>query len=387
MKKVSILLVVVLAMAMMFTACTTDSATATDSAAAEGTVSEAVSSDVSSAASTDASSGKVIKIAMLPKYKGENYFDACKQGAEEAIAELNADDNVAELIYDGPPQDAATNQKQVDILEGWIAQGVNVLIVSPNDPTAIAPTLQKAMAAGIKVLTFDADAQADAREMFINQASYDVIANGLVKAAADSLTAKGYGPTKTANVAMLSADKTDANQNAWIESIKVLLATDEYNWLILQNEETDIYYPGADETKNQQDAATIIGRMGPGADQIQAAIALSSGATPALGAAYASAAEKPDPSTCTITGLATPNALKTYILDETNPLDTGVLWNCMDLGYLAVMTGYQMGTGELTADSATMMTTRLGEKAIEDKMILLGDALIFDKTNVEQFNY
>lgn len=379
MRKISILLAVALVAVMIFAAC--DTATVTESASTDTAASEAVSE-------APASEGdSVVTLAMLPKYKGENYFDACKQGAEEAIAELNADGTVAELIYDGPPQDAATNQKQVDILEGWIAQGVDVLIVSPNDPTAIAPTLKKAMDAGIKVETFDADAETDARELFINQASYDAIGEGLVKGVADSLIAKGYGPDKTANIALLSADKTDANQNAWIDSIKKFLATDEYNWLILQNEETDIYYPGADETKNQQDAATIISRMGDGAEQIQAAIGLSSGATPALGAAYASAAEKPDAAVVTMTGLATPNALKTYILDESNPMDTGVLWNCMDLGYLSVMAGYQMGTDVITPDTTSMSTTRLGERAIEDKMILLGDALIFDKTNVEQFNY
>jgi ABC-type sugar transport system substrate-binding protein len=381
MKKLSILMVAVLVAALVFTACGTP--TATESASADTSATAAVSEEGTS------ESVSVVTLAMLPKYKGENYFDACKQGAEEAIQELNANGTVAELIYDGPPQDAATNQKQVDILEGWIAQGVDVLIVSPNDPTAIAPTLKKAMEAGIKVETFDADAEANARELFINQASYDTIGKGLVKAVADSLTGKGYGPDKTANVAMLSADKTDANQNAWIASIKTLLATDEYSWLKLQNEETDIYYPGADETKNQQDAATIISRMGPGANQIQAAIGLSSGATPALGAAYASAAEKPDAMAVTMTGLATPNALKTYILDETNPMDTGVLWNCMDLGYLSVMAGYQMGTGVITPEITAMTTTRLGERAIDtdNKMILLGDALIFDKSNVEQYNY
>jgi ABC-type sugar transport system substrate-binding protein len=380
MKKISILLAVALVAVMIFAAC--DTATVSESGAA---TEEAASEAISDAPASDAAS--VITLAMLPKYKGENYFDACKQGAEEAVAELNEGGAVAELIYDGPPQDAATNQKQVDILEGWIAQGVDVLIVSPNDPTAIAPTLKKAMDTGIKVETFDADAEADARELFINQASYDAIGEGLVKGVADSLVAKGYGPDKPANIALLSADKTDANQNAWIDSIKKFIATDEYNWLILQNEETDIYYPGADETKNQQDAATIISRMGEGADQIQAAIGLSSGATPALGAAYASAAEKPNAAVVTMTGLATPNALKTYILDESNPMDTGVLWNCMDLGYLSVMAGYQMGTDVIGPDTTIMSTTRLGEKAIEDKMILLGDALIFDKTNVEQFNY
>lgn len=383
MKKVSWLLVVMLCMALLISACAPDSAAQTDG---QAPVSEAPVGDGSTVQS-GGDEGSVLKIAMLPKYKGENYFDACKKGAEEAIEELNANGMVAELIYDGPTQDAATNQKQVDILEGWIAQGVNVIVISPNDPTAIAPTLKKAMEAGIHVVTYDADAQEDARELFINQASYEAIGQGMVKAVSTALKEKGYGPDKTANLALLSADKTDANQNAWIAAIKEELAKSENNWMILQNEETDIYYPGADETKNQQDAGTIIGRMGPGAQQIQAAIGLSSGATPALGSAYESAAEKPDVAAVTMTGLATPNAIKTYILDENNPLDTGVLWNCMDLGYLSIMAAYQLGTGEMTPDSAAMTTSRLGEKTIDNKMILLGDALVYDNKNVEEFNY
>ena len=209
----------------------------------------------------------------------------------------------------------------------------------------------------------------------------------MVSAAADKMTAKGYGKDKPANVAIVSSAKTDANQNSWIDAIKALLATDEYSWMKLNNEETDIYYPGPDETETQKQAGTLISRMGEGDDKIQIAIGITSMATPALGAQYESAAKKPDVANVTMTGLATPNALKTYILDETNPLETGVLWNCMDLGYLAVMAGYQLGTGEITADATTMTTERLGERTIENKQILLGDALVFGASNVEQFDY
>ncbi len=392
MKKLSLLVVVVLIATMLFAACTAPAApVASDAPASEAPASEAPASEapaeVSEAPASEAPAGGAVTIAMLPKFKGENYFDACKVGAEEAIAELVAGGKDVTLLYDGPPQDNATNQKQVDILEGWIAQNVNVIIVSPNDPTAIAPTLQKAQKAGIKVLTFDADAQEDSRDLFINQSSADGIAKGMVDAVAQKMTAKGYGKDKPANVAMISSAKTDANQNSWIEAINKLLATDEYSWLKINNAETDIYYPGPDETETQKQAGTLISRMGEGADKIQVAIGLTSMATPALGAQYASAAAKPDVANVTMTGLATPNALKTYILDEKNPLETGVLWNCMDLGYLAVMSGYQMATGELAADATTMTTERLGERAIDNKVILLGDALIFDAANVEQFNY
>lgn len=383
MKRFSLLLAMLLAAATLG-ACGQEKATSAPSAAAASVTESAAGAEP---AQSEGEEGAALSIAMLPKFKGENYFDACKIGAEEAIAELSAAGKQVSLLYDGPPQDNATNQKQVDILEGWIAQGVNVIIVSPNDPTAIAPTLKKAQAAGIKVLTFDADAQEDARDLFVNQASAEGIAKGMVEAAAQKMKLKGYGPDKKANIGIVSSAKTDANQNAWIKAIKELLAMPEYAWMQIQNEDTDIYYPGPDETETQKQCGTLISRMGEGEDKIQVAIGITSMATPALGAQYESAGEKPKLELVTMTGLATPNALKTYIKDAANPLETGVLWNCMDLGYLSVMAGYQMATGEIRSDSPAISTARLGERAISDRVILLGDALIFDADNVDQFNY
>lgn len=331
---------------------------------------------------TVAAAEEDVTIAMLPKFKGENYFDACKVGAEEAAEELGIT-----LLYDGPAQDQATNQKQVDILQGWIAQGVDVIIVSPNDPTAIAPTLKEAQGQGIKVVTFDADAQEDARDLFVNQITAEAAAKGLLDGAAVDLKAKGYGADKPANIAVVSSTGTDANQLAWEAAMKDLLATDEYSFMKINNEETDIYYPGTDETTVNAECATLIGRMGAGEDQIQAAIGLSSMATPALGAQYQSASSKPDAAAISLTGLATPNALKTYIKDEENPLNTGVLWNCMDLGYLAVQTGYQLATEAITSESEVITAGRLGDKVIENRMCVLGDALVFDAATVDNFDY
>ena len=349
---------------------TTDPATSTDGGETTAPSTEGGDSD---AAASD------LTIAMLPKFKGENYFDACKVGAEEAAAELGL-----ELLYDGPPQNDATNQNQVNILEGWIAQEVDVIIVSPNDPDAISSTLENARSMGIKVLTFDADANSG-RDFFVNQVTAEGVAAGLIKSTAEKLEAKGYGPDAPARIAMVSSSETDANQASWVEAAKALLATDEYSWM--QLDDNAVYYPGPAEDKNQELAATLVGSMGEGSDKYQAVIGLTSMATPALGAAYEAAATKPDASKIVLTGLATPNAIKDYILNEENPLDAGVLWNCMDLCYLAVMTGYQYATGELTADATSINAGRVGEKEISDGMVILGDALIFDASNVEQFNY
>jgi ABC-type sugar transport system substrate-binding protein len=328
-----------------------------------------------------------LKIAMMPKFKGENYFDAVKIGAQEAVDEINRSGRNIEFLYDGPPQDQATNQRQVDILEGWIAQKVNVILVSPNDPNAIAPTLKKALSRGIKVLTFDADARTDARDLFINQATARDIAFGLVKGAADSLRLKGYGPGKPANLAMVSSARTDANQQSWVAEIKKILATAEYNWIVLKNEETDIYYPGPDETTTQSMCGTLIGRMGAAANQIQVAIGLTSMSTPALGSQFQAAARKPDLTKITLIGLATPNAIKTYVKAANNPLDNGVIWDCMDLGYLSIQAAYQLARGTFGARSTSFTAGRLGTRNIANKTILLGPALIFNTSNVDRYNY
>ncbi len=107
-------------------------------------------------------------------------------------------------------------------------------------------------------------------------------------------------------------------------------------------------------------------------------------AAPALASQYQAAANKPDPNTITLVGIGTPNALKSYIKDETNPMDNGVLWNSMDLGYMSVMGAYQMITGEIDASSTNFIVGRLGSKKINDKVTVLGATLIF---NVDKFNY
>jgi hypothetical protein len=68
-------------------------------------------------------------------------------------------------------------------------------------------------------------------------------------------------------------------------------------------------------------------------------------------------------------------------------MDAGVLWNCMDLGYLAVQSGYQMAAGTITSSSASVSAGRLGSKTIANRMVVLGPALVFDQGNVDQFNY
>ncbi len=332
------------------------------------------------------------KIGMLPKFKGENYFDGCYVGAKKAAEDLGI-----ELVYDGPNQSEATNAKQVEILTGWLSQDFDAIVVSPCDAEGIAPTLKEFQDKGVLVLTFDADAPADARTMYVNAATAKDIGVALVDVIANGLVENGtFGPETPARVALISGSGLDVNQNEWILAMEKYMA-ETYPWLTVNCDEcgylgADIWTPGSDETAAQNAANESIALSGKATDgsQINAIIGTSSMSTPALAAAWdAIAGEKPE---VVITGLATPMGIVDYILDEENPMDFGVLWDVNNLGYLAVESAVAVLKGELVAEPGTFASA-LGDKEIvinEDDgglEILLGAALTFGPENVENFNY
>ena len=77
--------------------------------------------------------------------------------------------------------------------------------------------LRKARERGIKVLTWDADAEPDARDFFVNQATPEGIANALTDEAARLLNGNG-------EFAIITGALSAANQNEWIAFIKKRLA-------------------------------------------------------------------------------------------------------------------------------------------------------------------
>ena len=161
--------------------------------------------------------GGQITVALLPKKKGIAYFTSCSLGAEAAARELG---NV-KLIYDGPTD--GSPEKAAAMIEKWTLKGVDVIAVSPNDPSVLAPAMKAAMAKGIKVITWDADGAADTRAFFVNQATSQQIGQALVDAMAKDMAKENATPE--GKVAIVTATLTAANQNAWMEAMKARLVS------------------------------------------------------------------------------------------------------------------------------------------------------------------
>ena len=168
-----------------------------------------------------ASGGKRVSVYLLPKKKGIAYFSSCNDGAQQAAKELGDVD----LTYDGPTDGAA--EKAASLIETWTLKGADVIAVSPNDPSVLAPAMTAAKAKGVHVLTWDADGQPAARDFFVNQATSEQIGDALV----DTMVKDLGGADKAAGkVAVVTATLTAANQNEWIKYIKERLQEVSRSW-------------------------------------------------------------------------------------------------------------------------------------------------------------
>lgn len=98
-----------------------------------------------------------LTFAWVTKTLGNPVFDHGNQGAQAAARELSANGPYdVELITAGPVSADAVEQARV--LEDLIARRVDGIAISCNDPTACIDPINRAVAAGIPVMTWDSDA-------------------------------------------------------------------------------------------------------------------------------------------------------------------------------------------------------------------------------------
>ena len=298
-----------------------------------------------------------VQIALLPKNKSDPYFASCKQGAEEAARELGV-----ELLWEGPNDTDAARQNE--IVEAWITRGVDVIGVSVENAASISTVLRKARAKGVKVLTWDADADADARDFFVNQATAEGIGHGLADEAARVMGAEG-------ELAIVTATLTAANQNAWIEHIQRRLA-ERYPKLSIA-----VIRPSDGQRDKALTETKAILRAHPA---VKLVMVIAAAAVPG-----AAEAVKQEGSSVKVIGLSVPSLCRSYVHEGI--IESILLWNTIDLGYLTVRAGAALASGELAAGASAFAAGRLGTLEVQGDNVLLGVPFRFDKTNIDRFEF
>ncbi len=308
--------------------------------------------------SSSATASKQTVVAMMPKAKGDPYFVSCRKGAEEAAKELGV-----ELIWDGPTDlDPA---KQNEVVEGWITRGVDVIAVSVENSAGISTVLRKARERGIKVITWDADAEADARDFFINQATPQGIGYTLMDEAARILGGKG-------EFAIITASLSAANQNEWIKHIKARLA-EKYPGLKLV-----AIQPSNDDRDRAFAEAQNVMKVHP---NVKLIMGVSAPAVPGA----AEAVKQSGRADVKVIGLSIPSLCKQYVHDGV--IESFVLWNTLDLGYLTVFAANELSAGRLKAGDNLINAGKLGRIEVKGSDVMLGAPFIFNKSNVDKFDF
>jgi rhamnose transport system substrate-binding protein len=305
--------------------------------------------------------GEELDIAFLPKDVVNNYFVTAAGGAEEAAAELGG-----QFQQVGPESPNAA--EQVTFIETLTQQEVSAIVVSANDPDALAPALREAMEQGIDVVSYDSDVAADARMAFVNQARSEDIGRIQVQIMGRQFDCEG-------EIAILSAASTATNQNAWIEVMETY-AAEEYPDIEIV---ATVYGDDEDEKSFQetqgllQTYPDLKGIISPTTVGISAA------------ARYLSGSEYKG--RVALTGLGTPNQMREFVKDGT--VTAFALWNPADLGYLAAYAGAALAAGQITgAEGETFEAGELGEYTVgADGEIVLGDPTVFNADNIDDFDF
>ena len=314
-------------------------------------------------ASASAFAAPNIKIAMVVKSMGNPFFDACRDGAQEAAKAIGGID----IIYQGPA--TPTAEGQIEIIDSLIAQKVDGIIISANDKDALIPITKKAMSKGIKVMSFDSAISPGGRLVDLIPSDTTLIGKQQVELIGQLINYVG-------EVAILSATSQATNQNAWIDVMKKEFATNpKYAKMKLV---ATVY--GDDLSDKSYREAMGLFESYPNLKGI------ISPTTVGVAAAGKAITDKGLIGKVQLTGLGLPSEMAFYA--KNGACGQFALWNPVDLGYTATQITFALIKGKIKgAQGETVAAGRMGNVKIGvDGVAVMGNPFVFNKDNVDKYS-
>lgn len=300
-----------------------------------------------------------VKIALVVKSLGNGFFDAAHKGADEAAKQIGG----VEIIYTGPT--TTTAEGQIDVINALISQKVDAIAISANDKDAVVPVLKKAMARGIKVISWDSGVAPAGRSLHLNPSSNELIGNMCLKLAADAL------PGGKGEVAILSATATSTNQNVWIGEMKKQLP--KYPGLTLV---ATVYGDDLSDKSYRETQALL--QTHP---EVKVIIAPTSVGIVAAAQAVKDAGKIGQ---IFVTGLGLPSEMAGAV--HSGATKSFAIWNPIDLGYSATYLADDLVKGMKAEPDAEMPMGRMGKIKLDaDSQGAMADPFVYDKSNVDEF--
>jgi rhamnose transport system substrate-binding protein len=319
-----------------------------------------------SASATAVKSG--LTVYFIPKDTQNPYEVLADEGGQKALSELGG-----KVVVSSGTQDTAA--AQIPSIQAAIQANADAIVIAANDPSALCPSLNQAAKKGIAVVSFDSDLSCGSTpsHLFINQADTKTIGTSEV-----DLLAKQIG--SSGEIGILSAAASATNQNAWIKYMKEQLPKYPNMKLV-----TTVY--GNDDPAT---SLTVLQGMLSAYPNLKGII---SPTTVGISTAAQYLSTHPDVAKrVTLTGLGLPSQMRKYVKDGT--VQSFELWNPSNLGYLAGYAAANLASGTTTLDTdASFKAGSLGEYKVlapaadTGPSVVLGPPTVFDKTNIDKFQF
>jgi AI-2 transport system substrate-binding protein len=270
-----------------------------------------------------------ITIVFVPKLTGNAFFESANAGVQAYAARHGF-----KVEYRGSPQ--ALVSEQIAVIEDAIARKADGICISSLDAKALDNVLKKALAVGIKVVTWDSDVSGDARMLMVSQGTPAQLGRMLVEMGAKSLNSRGINPGRDKiNYVWHYSQSSVTDQNSWQAAGEKYIRATYPRW---NNVNPDNYYSHQDAEKAVEVGTLILTRH-PDIDLI-----ICNDSTSLPGQAQAARNLGLTAADVTITGFASPNPMRAYVKEGV--IERWGLWDCQIQGALGCYLAYHLASGK-----------------------------------------
>ena len=172
---------------------------------------------------------KKLTIAVIPKGTTHEFWKSIHAGSIKAANELTAQGTEVEVIWKGPLREDDREQ-QIQVVEGFAAQGVSGVVLAPLDDHALVRPVEDAKRAGVPTVIIDSGLQSD---QFVSFVATDNRKGGTLAADRMGQLLNGKGKVLVLRYAEGSASTTE-REEGFISQMKAkfpeieLVSTDQY---------------------------------------------------------------------------------------------------------------------------------------------------------------